>query len=291
MTLALVRGQLETAARDAGKAVNKWKVFNDVGEAKDVFGLQDRSITVLQALLSFYPNDELSDESGGLIVFPSNSQLSLRAHGIPASTLRRHIAALVAAGLILRRDSANGKRYARRAPGGGIEQAFGFDLSPLVACADELADRAARIIEERRAVDALRERVTLARRDIAKMLAFAVERCVDADLPALHREYRELLDGRPRAVRRETLEESGIRLGRVVYHASQPWPFPYSLMIGCFGEALNDDIHPDFAELEDCRWFERAEVLSMLDKSHPTLFTPPPGAIAHHLIRHWAEAV
>jgi NAD+ diphosphatase len=93
------------------------------------------------------------------------------------------------------------------------------------------------------------------------------------------------------AVRRETLEESGIRLGRVVYHASQPWPFPYSLMIGCFGEALNDEIHPDFAELEDCRWFERAEVLSMLDKSHPTLFTPPPGAIAHHLIRHWAEAV
>ena len=47
------------------------------------------------------------------------------------------------------------------------------------------------------------------------------------------------------AVRRETLEESGIRLGRVVYHASQPWPFPYSLMIGCFGEALNEDISFD----------------------------------------------
>ncbi|MEW9807252.1 NAD(+) diphosphatase [Mesorhizobium marinum] len=91
------------------------------------------------------------------------------------------------------------------------------------------------------------------------------------------------------AVRRETLEESGIRLGRVVYHASQPWPFPYSLMIGCFGEALNDDIDPDLAELEDCRWFERAEVLAMLERTHETLFTPPPGAIAHHLIRAWAE--
>ena len=91
------------------------------------------------------------------------------------------------------------------------------------------------------------------------------------------------------AVRRETLEESGIRLGRVVYHASQPWPFPYSLMIGCFGEALNEDIDPDLAELEDCRWFERGEVLAMLDKSHPSLFVPPPGAIAHHLIRAWAE--
>ena len=92
------------------------------------------------------------------------------------------------------------------------------------------------------------------------------------------------------AVRRETLEESGIRLGRVVYHASQPWPFPYSLMIGCFGEALNEDIDPDLAELEDCRWFERGEVLAMLDKSHPSLVVPPPGAIAHHLIRAWAEA-
>lgn len=92
------------------------------------------------------------------------------------------------------------------------------------------------------------------------------------------------------AVRRETFEESGIRLGRVVYHASQPWPFPYSLMIGCFGEALNDDIIPDIAELEDCRWFDRAEVLAMLDKTHPTLIVPPPGAIAHHLIRAWAEA-
>ncbi len=47
------------------------------------------------------------------------------------------------------------------------------------------------------------------------------------------------------AVRRETLEEAGIRLGRVVYHASQPWPFPYSLMIGCYGEALNEDIDAD----------------------------------------------
>ena len=66
------------------------------------------------------------------------------------------------------------------------------------------------------------------------------------------------------AVRRETLEESGIRLGRVVYHASQPWPFPYSLMIGCFGEALNEDISFDGTELEDCRWFGRDEVRAML---------------------------
>ncbi|MHA6644415.1 NAD(+) diphosphatase [Mesorhizobium sp. A623] len=93
------------------------------------------------------------------------------------------------------------------------------------------------------------------------------------------------------AVRRETLEEAGIRLGRVVYHASQPWPFPYSLMIGCFGEPINEDIQADLNELEDCRWFSRDEVRPMLARTHAGgLITPPPGAIAHHLIRAWVDA-
>jgi NAD+ diphosphatase len=90
------------------------------------------------------------------------------------------------------------------------------------------------------------------------------------------------------AVRRETLEEAGIRLGRVIYQASQPWPFPYSLMIGCYGEALNEDIHPDLNELEDCRWFARGEVRSIIAGKHG-ITIPPPGAIASHLIRTWAE--
>jgi len=93
------------------------------------------------------------------------------------------------------------------------------------------------------------------------------------------------------AVRRETLEESGIRLGRVAYHASQPWPFPHTLMIGCFAEALDEDITFDGRELEDCRWFTRNEVRLMIDDSHPDeLRIPPPGAIASHLIRFWAQA-
>ncbi|MGN6582113.1 MAG: NAD(+) diphosphatase [Rhizobiaceae bacterium] len=91
------------------------------------------------------------------------------------------------------------------------------------------------------------------------------------------------------AVRRETLEEAGILLGRVAYHASQPWPFPYSLMIGCYGEALDRDIHLDGDELEDCRWFSRVEVRRIIDGESPEGITiPPKGAIASLLIRHWA---
>ena len=92
------------------------------------------------------------------------------------------------------------------------------------------------------------------------------------------------------AVRRETLEESGIRVGRVRYHASQPWPFPSSLMIGCHGEALTTDIRRDEAELEDCRWFSRDEVCAMLAGTHPEgLKAPMRMAIAHHIVRAWAE--
>ena len=93
------------------------------------------------------------------------------------------------------------------------------------------------------------------------------------------------------AVRRETLEESGIRLGRVIYHASQPWPFPHTLMIGCFGEAISEEISYDGDELEDCRWFSRDEVRLILAGEHPDgIGCPPPGAIAHHLIKAWAES-
>lgn len=190
LSAAALRAQRDVRHTPDGKAAHKWKTFRHVCEARAELLLTDRSLTVLNALLSFHPDTVLTLGSVDLVVFPSNRELSLRAHGIPASTLRRHIGALVDAGLILRRDSPNGKRYARRAPGGGIEQAFGFDLSPLVASADEMADRAARIVEERRALDALREQITLARRDIAKMLSFGVEQHVEADLPVLHREYR-----------------------------------------------------------------------------------------------------
>ncbi|AXK82806.1 NAD(+) diphosphatase [Pseudolabrys taiwanensis] len=92
------------------------------------------------------------------------------------------------------------------------------------------------------------------------------------------------------AVRRETLEEAGIVCGRVAYIASQPWPFPSSLMIGCHAEAVTRDIVVDRTELEDARWFSKDEVAAMLLGQHPQgLTTPPPVAIAHHIVRAWVE--
>jgi NAD+ diphosphatase len=92
------------------------------------------------------------------------------------------------------------------------------------------------------------------------------------------------------AVRRETREEAGIICGRVTYFASQPWPFPTSLMIGCHAHALSRDIIVDRNELEDARWFDREEVAAMLLQRHPGGLTTPPGiAIAYHIIRAWVE--
>ncbi|MCW2315948.1 NAD+ diphosphatase [Rhodoblastus acidophilus] len=90
------------------------------------------------------------------------------------------------------------------------------------------------------------------------------------------------------AARREVLEESGVRLGAVSILASQPWPFPCSLMVGCRAEALSRDIVMDAKELEDCRWFRRDEVRAMIEGCHATNLTAPNSiAIARRLLDHW----
>jgi len=93
------------------------------------------------------------------------------------------------------------------------------------------------------------------------------------------------------AVRREVMEEAGVRIGRVTYMASQPWPFPATLMIGCLAEALTEEVVVDYAELEDARWFTRAEVQEMVGGAHANgLGAPQPIAIARSLMRAWAFA-
>lgn len=92
------------------------------------------------------------------------------------------------------------------------------------------------------------------------------------------------------AVRREVREEAGLDVGYVTYVASQPWPFPASLMIGCLATATTRTISIDGAELEDARWFERDEVQTMMAGLHPGgLSAPHPIAIAHHLLKAWLE--
>jgi NAD+ diphosphatase len=92
------------------------------------------------------------------------------------------------------------------------------------------------------------------------------------------------------AVKREILEESGIRCTDVRYYMTQPWPYPSSLMIGCTAIATSEEIVVDRMELEDARWFSRDEAAQMLKREHQGgLFGPHPFAIAHHLVGRWLE--
>ena len=172
----------------AGKTVDKWKVFRDASAAMELLRLQSSSLAVLDALLSFYPEKELRQDAQ-LVVFPSNVQLSLRAHGMPGSTLRRHLSALVDAGLIIRKDSANGKRYARKDGAGDVKNAFGFDLSPLLARAEELATLAQQVIALRADIRKTKERLTICRRDTRKLITAAMEEGVDGDWQAIEEAY------------------------------------------------------------------------------------------------------
>jgi len=129
------------------------------------------------------------------------------------------------------------------------------------------------------------------------MLAVDGERCLLGRQPRFPQKMYSALAGflEPgetveEAVRREILEESGLVCDEVRYVASQPWPFPSSLMIGCLARAATRDIVVDGAELEDARWFERDEVAAMFEKRHPLgLVAPNRMAIAHHLLRFWLE--
>lgn len=193
--LAAQRGSRENLLE--GKTVDKWQLYKDLCEGKTIIGVSDRSLAVLSALLSFYPDSELSEENG-LVVFPSNRQLSLRAHGMPDTSLRRHLGALLDCGLLLRRDSPNGKRYARKGRGGDIEEAFGFSLAPLLARSDEIQEAAERVRADNAALRLMRERVTLHRRDISKLIEVAVEEDVSGDWGGLYRRFRAVVDAIPR---------------------------------------------------------------------------------------------
>ena len=161
------------------EGVNKWEVLRELGVARTVIGVTDRELTVLQALLSFHPETILGGNSENLIVFPSNAAICDRLNGMPCSTMRRHLAGLLRAGLLVRRDSPNGKRYVRRH--GEDAQAFGFDLTPLVARFAEFCASAEVVRAETEAYRRLRQQVSLMRRDLAALAVYGAEH--DGSLP------------------------------------------------------------------------------------------------------------
>ena len=89
------------------------------------------------------------------------------------------------------------------------------------------------------------------------------------------------------AVRREVFEESGVKVGHVNYLSSQPWPFPASLMFGCQGEALSQEISIDPVEIEDALWVTREEMMEVFAGNHPRILPARKGAIAHFLLENW----
>lgn len=206
MTLGQIANQARAKAMPKEAVANKWRVFQDIREARELLGATDRSLAILNALLSFHRETELSAE-GELIVWPSNEQLIARANGISPATLRRHLSVLVECGLIIRRDSPNGKRFARRSRAGEIEQAYGFDLSPIVARAEEFRDLAETVQAEKKAFRVARERLTLLRRDIVKMIDAGIEEGVPGNWGRVLQTYQAVISRLPRTASRQLIED------------------------------------------------------------------------------------
>jgi len=202
-----LRGRLGTCAQnpershpcEKGRGINRWVIYKHLCVAKSEFGLNDRCLAVLSSLLSFLPDDEIS-EKRGIVVFPSNRQLSLRAHGMPESTLRRHLASLIEAGIIARNDSPTRKRYAHKDREGAVALAFGFSFAPLLDRASEITSSADKILADQRTLKLLRDEVSVIRRYIAA--AFSENANESASLvevlKALFVRFRGVVDTIPR---------------------------------------------------------------------------------------------
>ncbi len=185
-----------------GKPINKWELLRELSKAQAAFGVTERDLTVMQGLLSFFPDDALGGNAE-MVVFPSNKAICERLNGMPCSTMRRHLARLVEAGLLMRRDSPNGKRYVRKH--GEERVAFGFDLSPLFCRSEEIARAAEAVREAEDRVRRLREVVSLMRRDLAALAEFGEE--IQPGL-GLWDQFRDKAVLTARALRRKlTLEE------------------------------------------------------------------------------------
>jgi replication initiation protein RepC len=197
LSLGMLATQALAKDVDCEASIDKWKLFRNLCEARPGLGISDRALVVLNALLTFYPQTELKEEHG-LVVFPSNVQLSLRAHGMAPATLRRHLSALVEAGLIFRKDSPNGKRYLRKVRAGESAEAFGFSLAPLLVRSTEFEALAEHAKAERLQLKLLKERITLLRRNIVKLIELGMEELPHLDWNSHYGRFRMAIEGIPR---------------------------------------------------------------------------------------------
>jgi replication initiation protein RepC len=205
MSLAMIASQVAAQSAPPEATVHKWHVFRDIKEARLALGATDRALAILDALLSFHPETAFYGDSA-LVVWPSNEQLIGRANGMSPATLRRHLSNLVECGIIIRRDSPNGKRYARKGQGGEVEQAYGFDLAPIVARAGEFKELAEAMRTERKAYKLVKERLTICRRDVIKMIETGIEEGVPGNWGGVQQAYQAIIGRLPRTAPRQVLE-------------------------------------------------------------------------------------
>ncbi|MEP6068203.1 MAG: plasmid replication protein RepC [Paracoccaceae bacterium] len=173
LNAVVLKHQQNAIVEDAPDGANKWEVLRELATARQAFGLTDRDMTVLQALVSFHQATILGGNDANLVVYPSNKAICERLNGMPCSTMRRHVGHLVTAGVILRRDSPNGKRYARTY--GDEKVAYGFDLTPLATRFQEFCHAARAVRDAAERFKRLRETVSLMRRDLASLAAYGAE--------------------------------------------------------------------------------------------------------------------
>ncbi|KIC38911.1 plasmid replication protein RepC [Leisingera sp. ANG-M7] len=178
-------GRQDLCGRLAGTH-DKWDLLAALTHAAAEFELSHRTLGVLKALLTFFPERALPADPDSAIVFPSNRKLMERLNGMPESTLRRHLAALTRIGIVSRKNSPNRKRYARRS-GDDTTLAFGFDLSPLARHAGQIFGAALEAKARTEHLAVLRDRVAVLRQELLDVGDEMAEALLDAARKLLRR--------------------------------------------------------------------------------------------------------
>lgn len=188
----------------SSEAVEKWQLHRELVAGRKLLSLRSGELNVLQVLFSFYPGDRLAIAEK-LVVFASNRSICSRANGMPESTLRRHLSNLVAKGFLRRRDSPNGKRFART---NALEtEAFGLDLRPLLERRAHICEAAQAAVAEDKQIKDGRTAVALLCRDLLALIACGTQIAPD---DSLWIEARDLADEAKHRYRRK-LDSSELR--------------------------------------------------------------------------------